>query len=133
MTRIYALPADGDVPSSFLAIVDSPPDKEARSDSSSDELPLPSIQSMVLSLPVTSAAVDQVLSGILGTDQAVVNGVEFSRHKQSNEVRMRCLGDPLRGEKARYLATFEQIEVGEYFNRRTDRSHRHKQFERIES
>ncbi|TGO81407.1 hypothetical protein BPOR_1169g00030 [Botrytis porri] len=54
------MPADGDVSSSFLAIFDSPPDKEEGSNSSSDELPFPNTHSMVLNLPVTTAEIDRI-------------------------------------------------------------------------
>lgn len=81
MARIHALPANGDISSSFLVIVDSRPEEEAENNSSSDELSPPNIQFMILDLPVTTVEVDQVLSEILRTNEVVVSGVEFGTHK----------------------------------------------------
>lgn len=64
---IQALPVDGDVSSSFPAVVDDPPPEDGTENNPmADELPPPNTQSMVPNLGITTTEVDMIRDEIAG-------------------------------------------------------------------
>jgi hypothetical protein len=66
--RINTLPVDGDVSSSFVAVIDDGVVEPPAPEPVSADLPPPNSQSMVLNLNITTTEVDQILQEISGRD-----------------------------------------------------------------